>query len=216
MTPAQVEEQARRRYNAYADNFWTQDEVFKLIYQAEMILATEALVIEDKDTSITTVASTRAYSFPTGTIAIKRLEYDGEKLKLVDFREDDALTLNDASVTVTGTPQYYSLWNDTIYLRDTPDSAETLTIYRYKEPTILTTSSTSLSVPTRCHIHLCDYVVAEIAAKDGNLSVSDRYWDRWEKYVLREKAWTAKKKRTDGFAVVKDEESLPETIMGAV
>lgn len=216
MTPAQVEEHARRRYNAYGSAFWTQDELYKLIYDAEMQLATEARVIEGIDTSITTVIGTRYYSAPTGCIAIKRIEYNGTKLKPINQREDDALTLNNSGTNSTGTPQYYWVWNDTVYLRPIPDDAKALTLYQYKEPTLLTTSATTLSTPTRCHIHLVDYVVAHMVMKDENFQVYDRFMDRWEKYVERERAWTNKKKRTDGFACVQDEESLAETILGVV
>ena len=38
----------------------------------------------------------------------------------------------------------------------------------------------------------------------------------WEADVKRHRAWTMKKKRTDGYAVVKDEESMSETLLGAV
>jgi hypothetical protein len=216
MTPAEVEEQARRRYNVLNDSFYSSDEIYKSIYQAEMILAREANVIEASDTSTSTVAGTRAYAYPTRCLGIKRLEYAGAKLKPIEFREDDSLTLSNSASTSQGTPQYYVEWDDTAYLRPIPDAVGTLTFYFYSEPTPLTTSSTTLSTPVRCHIHLVDYVVAELAAKEGNFDVSDRYMDKWNDYLAKEKAQTAKRKRRDGFAVVKDEESLSETILGAV
>lgn len=216
MTPQQVEEAARRRYNAVNSSYWTQDEVFKLIYDAELTLAVEARVIENTNSSTSTVAGTQGYAFPTNCIAIKRLEYNGTKLKPVSMREDDALTLNNSVDTTQGTPQYYFEWNNTVYLRPIPDAVQTLKFYQYEMPTLLTTASTTLSVPTRCHMHLVDYVGAVMAEKDGNFSMADRMMKRWEEYVEREKRFTAKKKRTDGFAVVKDEESLAETILGSV
>lgn len=216
MTPAQLVEQARRRYNAYGDSYWSEDELIQLVYEAEMILATEAKVIEDKDTSITTVSGTRTYSVPSGTIGIKRVEYDGYKLKPIDQREDDALTLNNSDTTSTGTPQYYFEFAGTLYLRPIPDDAQTLTLFRFAEPDALTTSSTTLSTPTRCHIHICDFILSVMTMKDGNFDVSDRYQARWEKYVERERRTTQKRKRADGFATVKDEESLAETILGFV
>lgn len=215
MTPTQVVEQARRRYNAFGDSYWSDDELMQLVYEAEMTLATEANVIEDKDTSITTVASTRDYALPTGLLALKRVEYNGYKLKPIDQREDDALTLNNSDSTSEGTPQYYFVFENRIYLRPIPDAADTLTLFCYKEPTALSTSSTTLSTPTRCHIHLINYVLS-MALKDGNFDIADRYENRWNVYLEREKKWTQKRKRTDGFATVKDEESLAETILGFV
>lgn len=216
MTPAQVEEAARRRYNAVSANFWAQDELYKIIYEAEQILATEALVIQGKDTSITTVSGTRIYDFPSLVIAIKRIEYNGYKLQPIDFREDDYLTLNNSSTADTGTPQFYAIWNNQIYLRPIPNDAQVLTLYCNQESTLLTTASTTLSTPTICHTALVDYVIEHMAAKDKNLEIMDRYEDRWQRHVVRLKQWAAKRKRTDGYAVVKDEESQSTTILGAI
>jgi hypothetical protein len=216
MTPAQVEEAARRRYNAVNSDFWSQDEVFKVIYEAEQILAQEALVIEDLDTSITTVAGTRGYAYPSLVIGIKRVEYDGQKLMRVDDREDDLLTLNNSNATEQGRPTYYSEWDDTLYLRPIPDAANTLTLRVYKQATLLTTASTTLSTPVRCHAALINYTVAQLAAKDKAWDVYDRFMEAWQADVEKHKAWTARKKRTDGFAVVKDEDEQAVTILGGV
>ena len=216
MTPAQVEEAARRRYNSVGSSFWAQDEIYKVIYEGEQILATEGLVIEAKDTSTTTVAGTQGYALPSLFIDVKRLEYDGQKLQPIDFRQDDQITLLNSATATQGTPQYYTLWNDTVYLRLIPDAAETLTFYGHKEATLLTTASTTLSVPVRYHIRLIDYVVAQMAAKDGNWPMYDRYIGAWDKTVEKVRQIKARLKRADGFAVVKDEESLSETLLGSV
>lgn len=216
MTPAQVETAARRRYNSENSTFWSQDEIFKVIYEAEQILAMDALVIEATDTSITTVAGTRAYNKPSLFIAVKRIEYNGGKLKKIDFREDDALTLSNSTTTAQGTPQYYVEFDDQFLLRPIPDAAQTLTIYGYQEATLLTTASTTLSTPARCHSSLINYVAAVMASKDENWEMYNYFMQFWQKDVERHIAFTAKKKRQDGFAVVKDEESLAVTLLGAV
>lgn len=216
MTPAQVEEAARRRYNSDASTFWSQDEVFKVIWEGEMILALEDLVIEGKDTTITTVAGTRAYDFPSLMISAKRIEYNGSKLQPIDFRDDDALSLNNSATTAQGSPQYYAVWNKQIYLRPVPDAAQTLTIYKYSEPTLLTTASTTLSTPTICHQALINYTTAMMAAKDENWTMHDRYMAAFTADRVRINQWFIKKKRQDGFAVVKDEESLASTLLGGI
>lgn len=216
MTPQQVESAARRRYNSENDTFWSQDEIFKVIYEAELELAVEALVIEARDTSTSTVASTQTYALPSLFIAVKRIEYNGQKLQPIDQRLDDMLTMSNSGTTETGTPQYYWIWNDTIYLRPIPDAAQTLTIYGYKEPTLLTTASTTLSVPTKFHKGLIDYTISELASKDQKFDMATKYERRWREVVKNAREWTARKKRTDGYAVVKDEESQAVTILGAV
>lgn len=216
MTPAQIEEAARRRYNAVGDTFFSQDELFKVIWEAEQELALEAYAIEGKDTSISTVAGTRTYSMPSLYFGIKRVEYDGVRLHRIDDRDDDLLTLSNSTTTDQGSPLYYWLWNDVIYLRPIPDAVKTLTIYGYKEATLLTTASTTLSVPTRCHSKIINYVAAIIAAKDENFQTSDRFMNMWREDLKREIAFTRRKKRTDSFASVKDEDAMALTILGAV
>jgi hypothetical protein len=216
MTPQQVESAARRRYNSEDSTFWSQDEVFKVIYEGELILAREALVIEASTTS-TSTDGTRAYSFPSGFIAVKRIEYNGSKLRPIDFREDDLLTLSNSTTTEEGTPQYYVVWNDQVYLRPIPDTSDvTITWYGYKEPTLLTTVSSTLSIPSRFHVDLIEYTASIMAAKDENLRMAQYYEARWMDRVERAKAWQKKRLRTDSFATVKSEEALSQTLLGTV
>lgn len=214
MTPAQVETAARRRYNVESDTFYSQAEVFAIIQEGEEIMSKDSLVIEATDTSITTVASTRSYAFPTGVIAVKRVEYDGVKLQKISFREDDRLTLSNSGTTETGSPLYYSIWNDTIYLRPIPDAAKTLTLFVNKKPDDLTTSSTELSIPGRYHHYLIDYVAMHLASKDSNFEAVSFYMNRWENNLIKAEEFYRKQKRRDSFAYVKDEEDMTETLLG--
>lgn len=216
MTPAQVEEAIRRRYNAVNDSFFAQDEIFKIIYEAETILAIEDKVIEDLDASITTVAGTRAYDFPSNTLEIKRIEYNGQKLEKVDLRDDDQITLWNRTTTTQGTPKYYLTFGEKIYLRDIPDAAQVLSIYRYKLPTLLTTASTTLTVPTYCHTALINYGAMIVALKDQNAAMADRYGAAWESDRKRIQKIAKMRKRGDTFASVKDEESIGTTLIGVV
>jgi hypothetical protein len=216
MTPAQVETAARLRYNSSSSTFWSSDELRKIIWEGEQILATEAKVIEDKDTSISTVNGTRAYALPSLYIGIKRIEINGVKLQRIDDRDDDRLTLNNSATTSTGQPMYYWEWDDYIYLRPIPAEAQTVTIFGWKEATLLDSSSSTLATPVRCHNSLIYWVAHNMALKDENYDMADYYLRLWDKDVERHKAWTAKKKRTDAFAVVKDEESASVTILGSV
>lgn len=216
MTPQQVEEAARRRYNGENDTFFSQDEIFKVIYEAELELATAGLVIESRDTSITTVAGTRSYSFPSNFIDLKRVEYNGIKLEVSDFRDDDRLTVQNSTTTQQGTPAYYQIFAKTIYLRPIPDAAQTLTIYGHKEPTLLTTASTTLSVPTEFHMDLVDFVTMVLCAKDKDYEGVALYQQRWEAAKKRARQWMKRRLRADGFNSVKNEESHTTTFLGIV
>jgi hypothetical protein len=216
MTPSQAEETARNRYNAVNDTYFSQDEIFKYLYDAELRLAVEGLTIEGLDTSTTTVASTRSYAFPTNAFAIKRVEYNGETLQLTDFREDDRLTLSNSTTTTTGTPRYYLVWNELIYLRPIPDAAQTLTVYSYDRPTLLTTASTAFSSDEQYHLYYVTFAVAQMALKDGNLSLYRVLMDEFERSVDKARKVRRRSKRQNSFGYVRDEEMLSQTIIGTV
>lgn len=205
MTPTQIEEAARRRYNAVSDNLWSQEEIFQLIYDACLEAALECNIIENTYTT-TTVSGTQSYVYPTGTIAIKRLTWNGSKLKPITLREDDIATGLNQATTETGTPIFYYIWDEAIYLRPTPNAAQTLKVFSYNEPQTLTVSST-LEIPTVFHMRLVNYIVHAMAAKDSNITVANFYLARWEKDKIEMKKFVAKKKRTDSFAQVGDEEN---------
>ncbi len=65
MTPTQIEEAARRRYNSVGDTFWSSDEIMQLMTDACLELAKEALVIEATYTTSTVVGQIQ---FPSGEL----------------------------------------------------------------------------------------------------------------------------------------------------
>src|SRR3990167_6725804 len=214
MTPQQIETAARNRYNAIGDNFWSQAEILDMIYLAMLELSSFALPIE-KTYTTSTVVSQQEYDFPSQLISIKRIEYAGAKLSPIDFRDDDALTLNNAATTDEGTPQYYMIWNEVIILRPIPDAIGTLKIRGYVEPQIPTVSST-LELPTMWHAAIIDFCTREMFAKEKDTSWYDRYDRKWQSWMIQAKQWAARKKRTDGYAVVKNEDSASVSLLGAI
>jgi hypothetical protein len=78
------------------------------------------------------------------------------------------------------------------------------------------TASTDLEVPTQFHRDLVTYVAKEMALKDQNVSVSDRYQVVWDRALRKIKAWTRKRKRGDEFQVVKNMDDTARTILGVV
>lgn len=214
MTPSQIEEQARARYNSLGDTFWSQDEIFGYLEAAHNELALEAKILE-RLYSTTTVAGTRGYAFPTNTTSIKRVEYDGDKLIPVSFTEDDVLTLYNSSSTDLGRPAYYSVWNYTIYLRPIPDSALTLTIYSYSKPQAISVTST-LEIPSEFHMPSVYYVLSQMAAKDENYKAAQWYMSLWDREVLRAKRWARLRKQGDSFAAVQDIDMLNGALIGKI
>lgn len=211
MTPSQFEDRARQRYNAVNDTFWSSAEILGYLTDACTAAASEGLLIEGLDTSITTVNGTQSYAFPTNVVAIKRMTWNDIRVDPIDMIEDDAVTPFTTGVTDTGNPLYYWIWNSRIYLRPIPASAQTLKLWVYKTPSDITASST-LEVPTELQPELFNYVLREMTAKDKNYGAADRYDKAWEKSLLKIRSWARRRKRADGFTVVKSEEIISRGI----
>lgn len=211
MTPLELEEYARRRYNAVDDTFFSSAEIMDYIYHACQELAQESQVIERIYTT-TTVASTQAYDFPTNAMSFKRVTWNGRKLALIDMREDDAITGMNQATTDTGDPEVYWIWNRAIYLRPIPSSAQTLKMWSFNFPSEVSTTST-LEVPEQFHLKLANYVNQQMAVKDQNFIAAKYYGTLWEKDKLDVKRTMRKLKRGDGFSSTKDENMIVETII---
>ena len=215
MTGTELEALARQKYNAVSDTFFSSAEILDYLNEASQTMAAECLLIETYNTSTTTVASTQSYAFPTRVTGVKRVTYNGGKLRPINMREDDMLTLNNQATTSSGTPQYYWIWSDTIYLRPIPDGAQTLAIWGYKSPADLTAGGTS-EIPTRFQRDLTTYALIQMCAKDQNYSGASYYKEQWEMALSKAKRWASKRKVHDAFPVVQDEESQAVTILGVV
>jgi len=205
---------ARRQYNSVGDDFFSDAELYTHLWAAQMDLAREGLLIEATYTT-STVADQQEYSYPTNTIAIKRVTWDGKKLAPITFREDDILTLTNQSTSATGTPQYYAIWDKTLYLRPVPATVATLKIFSFSQPQEVTSTST-LEVPSEFHLDLADYLLWRKALKDKNFQAAAQYQALWGEKLKKARAFGRKAKRADGFAAVQDLELISETVIGAV
>lgn len=217
MTPTTIQTAARHKYNSTGDTFFTDDEFFQLIWEAECQLAEEALVIENRY-STDAVANQREYEVPTLTLSIKRIEYDGQKLKYTSFLEDDDITLINQDTTDTGTPSYYQVFDRTIFLRPIPASSLSsgITLYTYDMPNLQTSPTATLDTPTIYHKDIVNYLVANMAAKDGNTNVAQYYMGMWQQGILRAKKWRNKRLSDGGPRTVKNADVLPNTYLGIV
>ncbi len=214
MTPVELETYIRQQYNAVGDTFYSQDELFGHITQAQMELATETSCIREIYTT-STVAGTQEYAKPTNSLSIKRINYDNVKLAPIDMRSDDALRFGSQTTTVTGSPIYYYEWGASIFLQPAPDAAGTLKIFSFDGPQAVSSTST-LDVPARYHRDLAVYVLWQMALKDKNTAMADRYQSRWEAAVKKIKAGERKILRGDSFYGVQDSETLQESVVGAL
>jgi len=204
VTPAQINTAIRQRYNAEGDLFFNPQMVWDLIYQAQMVMAHEAFVIERKYTS-TSTAGTRELDYPTTAFAIRRIEYDGEKLTPVSIDQDPKTSTTE----ITGDPRQYALWNNEIILYPTPSATgDLITLYTYNEPQPVAENAV-LEVPTEYHLDIIDYGLSLFYAKDGNPQMAAYHDNKWQRAVQRIKRTHAKRKQKDQLVVVRDYEDTP-------
>lgn len=203
MTPNELETYVRQRYNAVGDSFFPQTEIYNLMWQAQMELATDLLCIKNTYSTVT-VASQRVYDYPERAISLRRVEYDGDRIYPNDFLDDDVATGNNPGDTSTGRSENYQVWDDQIYLRPIPDtSGLTLKLYTYDYPSQPISSGT-LDVPVRYQLYLADFILYGMFAKDKNLDMARHHLEVWrnnKELVLKAEQTL---KTGDQFNVVKD------------
>lgn len=213
MTPTTIEAAARDLYNGTNDPFFSSLQIQNWIWRAQQELAQRAYLIQNVYSS-TTVAAQQTYTYPTQALAIRRVTVNGRKIKKITHRDDDAITLSNAAVVTQGWPIYYTVYNQTLYLRPIPDaSTYALQIFTYDDASPVTATSV-IQVPSNFHFDIVDYVLFRMFNKDKNTDMATFHKQLWQEAVLRAIAYHNKEKRSDSFATVQSEDTLPVTILG--
>ncbi len=213
LTATDLIETARDKYNGTGDTFFDDNFLYRWLTEACNVMARRTNIIEAIDTQ-NTVADTQEYNYPQYAMSLKRVEYEGGKLQLITFREDDAITLSGQTGDATGTPVFYTDFDRTIYLRPVPSAVGELKVYYYSLHPDLIEGSTVL-IPDEYQASLVDFVLANMYAKDKDFNAATFYETKFEKTlqeIIRQKQ---AKKRADKFASVQSEELLPSTVIGA-
>lgn len=209
MTVSEFVDYVRNRHNAVSDTFWADSEIYALIEaRANEVLSIIGL-IEAKDTSLTTTASTQAYNLPTNWVFIKKLLVDNYACQQITFDEWDAEHTR-GSTDPTGTPDRYFLWNDQINLVPVPaTSSLTITLYGYKKQSSITSASDMINIPSILHGRLCDGVIADMFAKDQKWQPHRTYEEKWlQVHIPAFKEYKAKRHTAGGFNVTYDTDPL--------
>lgn len=214
MTPSEIETAARRMLNAHGSSFWSSDEIIgNYLYMAAMELAGETFCIENRYTT-TSVASQQEYAIPTRALAVKRVEYDGQKLRPISFQQLDSIDLNTAT-TITGTPQYYYHFDESIGLFPAPSTAgKNITVYSYDEPSVPTSTST-LEIPTRFHGYLVVGVAYYMSLKELGHPHTPRFEVHWARAIDKVRR-SVRLRNKDNFHTVLREEDQPSTNLGMI
>lgn len=207
MTPTELENYVRQRYNAVGNSFFSQAEIFNHFWAAQMELAQESHCIKSIYTT-TSVANQRIYDFPTLTMSIARVEYDGERIYPNDFVDDDSLTGNNPDEAITGRPGFYQVFGYQLFLRPSPSTAsETIKVYSYNLPSQPSSTGT-LDVPAIYHLYLADYALYAMYAKEMKLPMANYHMELWTRHKRQVVATERTRMVGDSFRVVKDVDDL--------
>lgn len=215
MTPTDIITAARDMYNATGDSFFSDTLMYNWIWQGCHEFAKKTWLIEATSSS-STVAGTQAYAYPTNAIAIKRVTVNGKKLKRITFREDDAITLSNSVSATQGYPIYYTDFNSSLALRPIPDSIYTMVTYYYSDQPQITAGTTPIILPALFHFDLVDYVLYRMFMKDKDIESGQFHLQNWLMHIKDGLSYKNRLKRTDSFATVQSEDTLPVTILGEV
>lgn len=210
MTPDEIVSYAKQNYNATGDDFFSDDELYKHIWQAESILARECNAIEDTYAT-TTVADQQEYTFPTDALAIKAASYDGRDLRRINFKDFKRLYMENP--TASGIPVAFSQFNRTLYLGPTPSDALDLELWTFNKPAEVTSTS-SLDVDEEFHLGIVNFLLWRMALKDQNFQLAAEYKALWDEEKQRCLSWSRKKLTAAGYNFVVDEDSLQMAWLG--
>lgn len=202
MTPTEIVTMARQRYNAVGDTFWSDSELYDLIYQASTELAVDGLLIE-KDFTTETVVDQEEYEFPTNMFSVKRITYNGRRLIPISFAELD--DMRGQNTSISGTPSYYVQFEETLTLHPIPSDTVTLDIWGYCRPQRVSSTST-IELTDEWHTPITNFLLREMAAKNKNYEGASYYNELWEKDRARAIRAGRKKKRGGAFHKVRPNE----------
>lgn len=218
MTVTEVIDYVRRMHNEQNAQtpFWTDMELYGLIEAKSNEILSVVGLIEGKDTSLTTTASTADYAFPSNFIKIRRVWVNGIALKYLNFRQYESR--QPQGTAPTGTPREFTIWNGTITLIPTPDtSALTITVFGEKQQSSITSASSTLDTPSVFHPAICDAVIAQMFAKDLNAGMAQFYENKWLQFHIPNMRQFAKRRQRRGLpTTVIDADSVISTELGII
>lgn len=214
MTPTEIENDARERYNAINDTFYSQGMLLNLMYDACMEFAKVTKCIRNIYTT-DSVAGQDEYAKPTRAIGIVKVFYDGRILEPMTIRERDQYLIGGSPANTTGVPRYYTIWGDAVFLTPTPDTAvtEALKIWSYDEPYTITVN-TNIPIPSRYHKDVIYHVLEGMALKDDNFNRANAYAAKFIEGLKNAKAYEKKLIALDRMPHVHDIDSDPYSYSG--
>ena len=201
------------------DTFWTDGEVFAYMTEAEQIV-TDRVRCNQDSTNISTVANQRTYDVPGNVKEIKRVEYDGQKIKNIDFNELNALEYTSGDSSSVGDPRYYYLWGDKLGTSPVAGNDGTnISIYFTTETgTDYSSTTPSFNTPSYIAHYYADYCLFRMYMKDDELKkMASTFEARWERDIDNIESNWLDRQQGDQYTTVKLEgEVQPSSSLGMI
>lgn len=217
MTLTQFVSICRRRHNAESDSYWSDEEIYQLITNRCNEVLSVIGLLEELDESNTSVQGTQEIAYPTDAVTIRQVDYDGQRLRRITFRQWNEFKNRNEPPTPQGTPSMFFTWERQIYLVTIPaSSGDTISIWYYKEhPYIDGTTNTTIDIPSVLHSHLVPGVVSDMFAKDLNQSMMRFYEDRWQQVSLPAfRKFKAQEEEGGQFSIIGDADTQEDRDVG--
>src|SRR3990167_1712081 len=108
MTPANVKTLIRDQVNESSSSFWSDAEIFRYMWAAEILLADETNSTVKVGTAITTTTGTIEYTKNTDVVNILKVTYDGYPLQKINIKVYESIAgMTYGSTATQGKPAVY-------------------------------------------------------------------------------------------------------------
>ena len=217
MTPANVKTLIRDQVNESSSSFWSDAEIFRYMWAAEILLADETNSTVKVGTAITTTTGTIEYTKNTDVVNILKVTYDGYPLQKINIKVYESVAgITYGSTATQGKPAVYYELGSSIGLYPTPDDAKSIKIYYVFKPTLKTDASTAFDIPAQLSPLIPDYALYRMYQKDGEENRSTFHKREWELNLIKAKKQWDERENLGANNVVKDAEQNIETEWGLV
>lgn len=136
----------------------------------------DAAVFNQSALALSTTNGTRTVSLPNDFMYTRDVLYNGKRVTPVPYEWLDLVT------TTPGAPKRYSIRNSTLYFDPIPSTTgATITGWYYAQVTDLSAAADepAITLPSRYHDFLIDYVVAEGLMSLGKPEAAQSYMQRY-------------------------------------
>jgi len=225
-TPQQLYDSIRAQAIDTDSDFTTNTELRTYLLQAGQTIYSRIGIGEDKDTSITTVASTEEYTLVASDSSetvrvVTEVLFNKVRLTRIDRRELAGIKgLSYGGVNSTGNPSYYWIYDNKIGLYQVPSTAQTLEV-RYNSSftsDILTGTNDSSTTILSQFTEEMQWAMVHLALSRIYLKDQDNRHQveeaAWERALTRAETEWFKRNHKDEMMGVIQEEALISNIVG--